>query len=167
MAGDADRGHGHPGEAGSANLPASRVGPLGPPSRSLLLAPILWSHCASCVAPTSVGSGAHTLLATLAHRAEWLGDPAALSCPRWVGGCSVGSATPPAPVGRALDSHGLQDVTALKDKDPLVRGWEPRAGRKTEGAASGEGGGLGPQSGGVWCHRHVWCQDQERRPAVV
>lgn len=90
MAGDADsqgclpgRGRDCPGEAGSAHLPASRVGPLGPPSRSLRLAPGLWSHCASCVAPTSVGPTLSCLHFPV-EQSGW-GIPAALSCPGWAG----------------------------------------------------------------------------------
>ena len=94
------------------------------------------------------GSRAHILLAALAHRPEWLGNYLAA----WAGllGCVLcGLCHTAGTVGRAPGQSWLQDITALKDKDHLVRGWEPRAGRKTEGATSGESGGHCPQSGGV------------------
>ena len=40
-------------------------------------------------------------------------------------------------VGRAPGQSWLQDVTALKDEDHLVRGWELRVGRETKGVPQG------------------------------
>ena len=136
--------------------PASRMGPLHPPSWSLRLSPcpvespgIL--HCLYfCGGPGPTFSWLQLPTERSGRGLTWRPELP------WVGGLVLLRAAP-------LDSHGLQDITALKDRCIWSGAGSPGWGGGQKGLL--RGGALFSVRG-LRCCRHVWGQDQEQRPAL-